>query len=163
MGYTTDFEGRFELDKPLTEEHAKYLEKFCETRRMKRNAKATFLREDPVRWAVGLPEGEEGEYFVGETGMCGQDRSSDIVDYNSPPAGQPGLWCQWSPTKDRRGIEWDGGEKFYHYSEWLQYLINHFLKPWGYVLQGRVKWQGESDDDTGTLHCEYNQVVSMPE
>lgn len=38
MGYTTEFEGCFVLDKPLTKEEADYLLKLSDTRRMKRNA-----------------------------------------------------------------------------------------------------------------------------
>jgi hypothetical protein len=34
--------------------------------------------------------------------------------------GFPGFWCQWVPSADGCGIEWDGGEKFYAYDKWLQ-------------------------------------------
>ena len=44
MGYTTDFSGKFDLDRPLREDHAKYLEKFAETRRVRRDANKTALR-----------------------------------------------------------------------------------------------------------------------
>jgi hypothetical protein len=37
MGYHTEFDGEFNLDKPLTVAHANYLEKFAHTRRMKRD------------------------------------------------------------------------------------------------------------------------------
>jgi hypothetical protein len=37
MGYTTDFSGEFKLDKPLTDEQAIYVNKFADTRRMKRD------------------------------------------------------------------------------------------------------------------------------
>ena len=60
MGYTTDFEGSFDLNKTLTYDHATYLEKFSDTRRMKRNATITAKRDDPVRKAVNLPVGVEG-------------------------------------------------------------------------------------------------------
>jgi hypothetical protein len=33
MGYTTDFEGEFMLDRPLNAEHQDYLQMFSETRR----------------------------------------------------------------------------------------------------------------------------------
>jgi hypothetical protein len=33
----------------------------------------------------------------------------------------------------------------------LEYLIDHFLAPWGYVLNGEVNWQGEREDDTGKI------------
>jgi hypothetical protein len=161
MGYTTDFEGRFDLNKPLTEEHSAFLTKFAETRRMKRDASKTRTRPDPIRKAVGLAVGPEGAYFVGEGGSFGQDSGPDVLDHNSPPTGQPGLWCQWVPTADNTGIVWDGGEKFYNYTEWLTYLIDHFLAPAGYVLNGEVEWQGEEPDDIGKLVVKDNQVSEL--
>jgi len=161
MGYTTDFTGRFNLNKPLTPEHHAYLTQFSETRRMKRDASKTRERPDPIREAVDLAVGPEGAYFVGETGYAGQDRGPDILDHNKPPKGQPGLWCKWAPTEDGAGIEWNGMEKFYDYTEWLAYLIDHFLEPAGYVLNGEVEWQGEEPDDIGKLVVKDNQVSEL--
>lgn len=159
MGYTTDFSGEFKLNKPLAPEHKAYLERFMNTRRMKRNATLTSKRPDPLRKATGLPIGEEGAYFVGAKGEYGQEwNSPDMINSNSPPNGQPGLWCQWMPNEEGTAIEWNGGEKFYRYIEWLKYLIKHFLKPWGYILNGRVTWQGESDDDVGVIIARGNAV-----
>jgi hypothetical protein len=159
MGYTTDFTGAFTLDKPLEPRHATYLTKFSETRRMYR--KASVANEpDPIREAVGLPVGDCGSYYVGSPAEFGQDYNNPTVsDSNRPPAGQPGLWCDWAPTKDGTGIEWNGGEKFYHYVNWLAYLIDHFLKPWGYTLNGTVEWQGEDREDIGTITVENNVVT----
>ena len=110
MGYTTDFEGRFKLDKPLSPEQALYLHAFCETRRMVRDvavlekagpdpfvgrnhdliAESVFagkpVTDRSLREAVGLPLGEEGGYHIGR-GFAGQDRDDSIVEYNSPPKG----------------------------------------------------------------------------
>ena len=164
MGYTTDFNGKFNLDKPLTQEHKNYLEKFNETRRMKRKQSLTSKRKDPARIAAGLPVGKEGAYFVGEGGDFGQgdgvggDGITDLVDYNYPPDGQPSLWCQWVPSNDGTSIVWDGGEKFYHYVEWIEYLIKHFLKPWGYTLNGEVEWYGEDANDRGLIVVDNNVV-----
>lgn len=158
MGYTTDFEGSFQLDKPLSEDQALYLRTFAESRRMKRDAKKTAKRADPRRLAVRLPAGPQGGFFVGEEGSFGQDSGGDVVDSNTPPKGQPGLWCQWVPTEDRHGIEWDRGEKFYEYTAWLAYIIENFLAPWGFRLDGEVTWQGESFDDMGQLVVVNNTV-----
>ena len=67
------------------------------------------------------------------------------------PNAQPGLWCQWVPAEDGCGIMWDGGEKFYEYIEWIKYLLDHFIKPWGRTLTGQVEWQGEERDDMGII------------
>ena len=50
MGYTTDFSGRFELNKELTPKMAQYLKLFNETRRMGRDTDEVF--------------GVQGEFFV---------------------------------------------------------------------------------------------------
>lgn len=153
MGYTTDFDGRFNLDHPLTPEHAAYLHAFGETRRMARDPKVYADKPDPIRAAVGLPLGPQCAYYTGSTAFAGQDYDSPgIIGHGSTtPQGQPGLWCQWLPTDDLGGIEWNGGEKFYNYDDWMTYLIEHFLAPWGYTVSGAVTYSGESDDDQGTL------------
>ncbi len=144
MGYRTDFRGSFELDKPLDEETKTFLVKLNHTRRMARN----------------LPEeyGVEGELYVDGGGDYGQDREESIVDYNTPPKTQPGLWCQWVPNEDGTEIEWDGGEKFCCYVEWIEYLIEKVLAPKGYVLNGAVDWRGEEWDDSGTIVVADNSV-----
>ena len=144
MGYTTDFQGVFTLNKKLTPKLQEYLKKFANTRRM--------ARKLPKKYGV------EGEFYVDGGGMCGQDHEDSVIDYNHPPSTQPGLWCQWVPTDDGMGIEWDGGEKFYHYVEWLQYIVSNFLEPKGYVLNGTVSWHGEDSDDVGVIKVEDNVI-----
>jgi hypothetical protein len=148
MGYTTDFAGRFELDKPLAPKMKKFLTLLNETRRMKRNVDEAF--------------GIDGEFFVFGTGSYGQDQDNTIVDYNQQPSTQPSLWCQWVPNEDGTAIEWDGGEKFYAYSEWLFYIINKVLAPNGYTLNGTVVWQGEETGDVGKIHVVNNVVTVAP-
>lgn len=148
MGYTTDFEGRFELNKPLGKNMQKFLTLFNDTRRMKRRVDEAF--------------GIDGEFFVFGEGFAGQTKDDSIVDYNKPPETQPGLWQQWVPTQDGTAIEWDGNEKFYCYTEWLVYLIHKILAPNGYVLNGSVTWQGEETGDVGTLSVKDNRVFEKP-
>lgn len=154
MGYTTEFEGEIDLDKPLTVAHMRYLEQFSETRRMKRDPLATFDLRDKVRSRVGLPVGDEGGFYVGG------DESEGVLDINSPPKGQPGLWCQWVPNEEGTAIQWNGGEKFYDYVKWMEYIIQNFLKPWGYVANGEIKWRGEERSDIGVLVVKDNVVTA---
>ena len=160
MGYTTTFDGKFVLNKRLLDSETLYLLDFSRTRRMQRNPEILQDVPDAARTAVGLPVGEEGCYFVNE--KWDEDSELSIVDYNHPPKTQPGLWCQWIPTTDGGGIEWNGMEKFYDYVEWLQYLVNNFIEPWGYVLRGEVNWQGEREEDVGMILVE-NNVIIFPE
>jgi hypothetical protein len=106
MGYTTEFHGHISIEPPLSEQERSYLVKFGETRRMDR---------------------AKGPYFVDGSGDFGQGREKDIVDYNKPPACQPGLWCQWQPSEDGARLEWNGSEKFYEADAWMSYIRSHFL------------------------------------
>jgi hypothetical protein len=137
MGYTTDFDGAFRINKHLNDKMKKFLTLFSETRRMGRNVEDAF--------------GIEGEFYVFGGGFRGQGDDSNVINHNSQPSTQPGLWCQWLPNEDGDCIEWDGGEKFYHYTEWLVYLIEKILRPNGYVLNGTIRWRGEDSDDSGDL------------
>lgn len=149
MGYTTTFTGKFTCTPALNSDQVAYLKALNHTRRMQR--KGASKLPDPLRKAVGLPLGDEDEYFVGGTGFAGQDRDDSIVNYNSPPASQPSLWCQWEPSDDGKHIKWDGGEKFYEYVAWIKYFNEHFFKPWGVKLSGDVKWRGEDPSDRGVI------------
>ena len=146
MGYHTDFEGRFNLDRPLDFATHRLLTGLATTRRLARN--------------VGPEYGVEGEFYIDGTGMLGQGMDPTIIDHNTPPRTQPGLWCQWTPTEDNQGLEWDGGEKFYDCVEWLQYLLDKVLIPNGYVLNGVVKWDGEEQGDVGEIHVADNVVTT---
>ncbi|MBD2773826.1 hypothetical protein [Iningainema tapete] len=156
MGYTTEFVGNFQLNRPLFDFEVLYLLEFARTRRVKRSPTILATIPDPGRDAVGLPLGEEGGYFINE---LHPQAESSVLDDNRPPKGQPGLHCQWQPTSDGRGVEWDGHEKFYRYVEWLQYLIVHFFIPWNYQLNGTVSWQGETSSDKGQIVVVDNQIV----
>jgi hypothetical protein len=88
------------------------------------------------------------------------DKLADYEDDDYPP-GCPDAYNQWEPTKDGAGIQWNGGEKFYKWEAWLRFIVDTYLKPWGYVLNGRVPWSGEDVTDTGTLIVEANVVTKV--
>ncbi len=164
MGYTTDFEGSVTVEPPLNVHEIAYLRKFAQTRRMARTL---------------------GPYHVDGLGSFGQGQDADVLNYNQPPEEQPGLWCDWEPTEDGTGIEWNGTEKFYNSVEWMRYLIDTFLKPsatvrnaateerhlgWFYpaefahftfdhVVNGTIAAQGEDPDDTWRLVVTDNVVT----
>lgn len=143
MGYTTDFTGRFNLNKKLKQKDYQFLVDLAGSRRMARN--------------VGPEYGVEGEFYVGGA-KDGDYQTPDVIDFNRPPKTQPSLWLQWVPTEDRKGLEWDGGEKFYSYVEWIKYLIDKVLEPRGYIVNGEVEWQGEDRNDMGKIIVKDNLV-----
>ena len=61
----------------------------------------------------------------------------------------PGFYCQWIIEDGE--LVWDGDEKFYNYTKWLEYLIEHFFEPNGIKLNGTIYWQGEEPGDTGRI------------
>jgi hypothetical protein len=151
MGYTTDFSGEISIEPPLSAEEIAFLTKFNCTRRMRRG---------------------KGPYYVDGGGFMGQgdDTDTDILDGNSPPEGQPGLWCQWEPSDDGTVIQWDGGEKFYNAAEWMAYLVEHFIGaaplakrelPFleGHVCNGEILAAGEDPDDRWMLVVKNNRVT----
>lgn len=151
MGYTTEFTGTIAITPPLNAEEIQFLQKFSGTRRM---------------------DCEQGPYYVDRGGYAGQDNRDPLIrNYNSPPAGQPGLWCKWEPTDDGTAIQWSGMEKFYSSEEWMTYLIDHFLKPGAiaaeqlpflqanHELNGVIVAQGEDESDKWRLVVSRNVVT----
>lgn len=158
MGYQTEFAGEITIEPPLNQDEIEFLTAFCETRRMNRSG---------------------GPLFVKGEGVSGQGNGPDTIhDYNNPPVGQPGLWCQWVPTDDGTALEWDGGEKFYNSLEWMEYIVNRLLSPaarayvdahldederlksftCNHVLNGTVDADGEDPDDLWQIIVEDNVV-----
>lgn len=160
MGYDTWFRGGFNIWPELCPEHFAYLRKFSQIRHVKRNLKLLKNVSDPEREAVGLPIGEDGLFYVGGKSWFepGKDEDASIVNFNHTPSGAFSFYCCWTPTEDRQQLVWDGSEKFYYYVEWLQFVIDNFFKPWGYVLNGSVDWHGEDFFDTGTIVLNNNQI-----
>lgn len=149
MGYTTDFEGRIEIEPALNTDEIAYLNKFSDSRRMDR---------------------ENGPYFVDGDGDAGQGNGPDeVYDHNHPHSSQPDLWCQWVPTDDGTALEWNGFEKFYESAKWMQYIMDHFIGstpaakdelPFlqGHVCNGTISAQGEEPHDAWLLLVQDNQV-----
>jgi hypothetical protein len=142
---------------PATEEQIKYINTFSGTRRMKRDVNALMTL---YKGKHGLNEnyGIEGEFFCKEDGNCGQNNDASVLDHNTPAKTQPGLWCQWVLNENGTELEWDGGEKFYAYIDWLKYLIENFFEKWGIKLNGEIKWQGEDNGDVGKIIVRDNKV-----
>ena len=68
-------------------------------------------------------------------------------------------YLQWVPTESLDAIVWDGGEKFYEYTELMGDLCA-WLKARGITANGELYWAGESADDRGTLTVKDNEVTA---
>lgn len=151
MGTETRFSGDIRIDPPLSEEEVKFLTKFSRTRRMLRR---------------------NGPYYVG--GNMQGENAPDVIHPNEPPMGQPELYCHWIPSLSGKLLVWDGTTRFYTSSQWMLYLIQHFLAPdaigigevpgivGGHLLNGRIFAESERHV-TWTLTVQNNKVFKTVE
>lgn len=183
MGYTTTFRGRFTLNRCLKPEHKAYLRRFSEIRHEILREEMLKDYPDPLREIVGLPIGKDGMYFTGwidpenEKEDALTEGLSDslrpfikqgferafVQNYGRPdpkPMWPPSYYCQWVPDHSSRGIEWNQGEKFSGYIQWLRFLMDHFLLPWGYALAGEVSYEGEQGEH-GRIIVKENEIHTV--
>jgi hypothetical protein len=64
-------------------------------------------------------------------------------------------------SEDRECILPEQDESRHGFRMWLTLLIEHYLAPRGYVLEGEVTWEGEDRDDSGTIFVKGNQVEGV--
>ena len=100
---------------------------------------------------VVLDELAQEEHFAG----------GDAKPIREARSGRPCIYCQWKPTADGMFIIWDMGEKFYGWLEWLTYIVEHYLKPWGYRLNGEVRWRGDDRSDSGIIFVKDNRIEAV--
>ena len=163
----------------LRPEHKAYLRRFSEIRHLPLQEERLQSLSDPLRLAVGLPVGTHGMYFTGmiegdpnhSYGLvqdalleysCALPRTDVLAVQENEPSLFPSRYCQWEPTRNGKGIEWSQGDKFYGDVEWLRFLLEHFLLPWGYDLTGAVSYQGEQGEH-GKIIVENHQVMKVVE
>jgi hypothetical protein len=146
MGYTTEFKGSFGVEPALDEKTQKLIRGLNTTRRMKRDVSKIGLVEKDY--------GTDGEFYITE-----KDEDPSVLEYNKPPATQPSLWMGWKYDAKAKVIEWDGGEKFYNYVLWIEYLIRRVFVPRQIVVNGAVTYRGEGRRDTGTITVTNNVVT----
>ncbi len=69
------------------------------------------------------------------------------------------VWCNW--RVDTNSMHWNGSEKSHHMLEWARALIEHFFRPWGVGLHGRVVAQGEQKDDVWAMDAKGFEVKRL--
>ena len=160
MGYSTSFMGDFTLSRPVTKIEKDYLFKFTHTLRGSYDVKQLAADSQEM---YGMPNynnkknrtpediyGADGSYYVG-------DNFKYLLRNNNNGLGPTG-YCQWILGEDDETLIWDGGEKFYYYVEWLEYLIKYIFGPWGIKLNGTVFWSGDDVLDTGKIVIKDNYI-----
>lgn len=146
MGYETTFYGDLEIFPALTPLDRDYLKNFHLTRHYKRDVSSDY--------------GVEGEFYV--EGPDERKGSNWLIDeipgaYNEPPSTQPSLWCGWYPSDDGARLICESG-KTKCPKEWLDWLIDKFFLPRGYIVEGTVSFQGEEYPDQGIIEVKDGEV-----
>ena len=149
------------IEPALQEKHREYLMAFARTRRVCRDPELALKMPDPLREAVDLPIGSDAAYFVGGTGLRGQDIDSSVTEQNKGPHAQPSVFCGWQPN-------WKGDELVYEKEsgdgeevlDWLQYVILKFLARWEYSVSGRGIIQGEDIEERYEFEIRGAMVVA---
>lgn len=153
MGYSTWFDGELTPNKPFKKEFINYINAFSEKLHEPRDVEI-IKRSDPdwTKHCLDGNLGPYGMYYVGDFKEGTIDRSA-AKGYTCP-----GYWCNWYINEETGVVEWDGGDKFYQYTDWLIYLIENFFEPAGYILNGEFFWTGEESEDRGKISVINNKV-----
>lgn len=93
------------------------------------------------------------------------DTINSIQDKRHDYSSYPSIWCNWEVIsyKDEQYLQWNEGEKFYNYVEWLEYLIDKYFNPWGVTLKGKILWRGEDFSDVGSITIDGDNIVKTKE
>lgn len=155
MSYMIKFLGGFTFNKPVMKELKDFIVGFSNTRRMQRDADE--IKEVYPDWKDECFFGDlgpDGEYFIG-----GDSKQYDpsVMNRNASYP-QPSLWCGWT-INNQDELVWSGINNFYEYEKWLNYLIDNFFSPLGYVLNGRAMFQGDTSYDKGEVIVVNNSVT----
>ena len=87
---------------------------------------------------------------------------SKVWDTRHDDGEYPSYYCQWVTSDNGRFLEWDSGEKFENYVEWLQLLVDRYFKKWGRSLTGAMEYSGDGDGDVGTIAVDRNVIHVLP-
>ena len=159
---TRVFDGCLAFSEPLKQKHKRYLLAFVRTRHVYWNEDAIRERFDPIRNAVELPLGVNGEFFTG-INPTSQDQSM-YLDIH--PLTKPSRRCSVKMKPDHFEntlVYFANGEMYSKQLSWLDYLIKNFFNPWEYNLNGMISWQGMFADDFGLLVVKNNKIKIIGE
>jgi hypothetical protein len=120
LGVDTDFIGHIAIEPPLNDAEQQYVTAFSASRRCYRAGGPYTVPFNPAAEDADLAHGGD--------------------EINQVAEGQPSLWCHWVPAWDGSVLSYDGTEKFYAATAWLQYLIEHFFRPGACASRTGLDW-----------------------
>ena len=161
MGYSTDFNGEIKISPKLKANDKEFLDKFFQIRHMKRDmTKLKDISENLIKEC-----GKDGCFYLKDYDNFNEMYDDKTIININDSGDMPSLYCNLEIVEENGEsfVQWNGSEKTYGVNVengWFTWLIDNFFKPGGYVLNGETTWQGEEDDDTGTIKIE-NNIVSL--
>lgn len=147
------FKGKLCTDKPVNKELYEYINKFAKTTHVRRDPE--ILKQDP-NWKecafCGLGEPtfgtKDAAFFAGY--------NDTSIQYYIACETAPSKHCNWYMT-DLSSLEWNGASDNKNYFAWLDFLIQNFFKPCGYILNGSIHFSNNEDSaDFGCIVCKDN-------
>lgn len=131
------------------------------------------LNDDEISYLTDFSESRRVQRAEGPLCLDGT-----VLDNNTPPDDQPGLWCDFVPNDDGTAVEWNGNEKTYDGDTWIAYLVTRLLAPSAknylvehshedprlasftcdHVVNGFINAFGENHDDIWSIEVKNNQV-----
>lgn len=156
MSYRVTYDGTLSVEPPLNPAEIKALNAFGESRR--------------IRTTAGPLDSRDLE-----------STHPDVIDYNEPPEGQPGMWCDVRVSEDGTKLTVDESGEPGDITPWVEYLIDHLLKPdavfssvpgevgqkdllrqftFNHVVSGEMKCVGE-DGDVWAIRVRDNAVSQV--
>lgn len=137
MGFSTRFLGRLDIEPPLNATEVEWLTAFAEVDRrhftdpydVPMNPRAFRVEQERCRTtaAQGTPaRNHSGPAVSDGDGVAVVDPFTTLA----PSDGSPYPHLDWTPCVDGCCLTWDSRtEKSRMAQEWLQYLIDHFMRP----------------------------------
>lgn len=161
MSYTYDLIGKLSVSPPLSADQVAYIQEFSHSYRHKFAPKWQSW-PNPLREAVGLPVGIEGEYISSAMGT-GVDFIENCMEVDTnTPNNQPSFQCCWTTTAKGNVVKWNKLGRTFAPVQWLEYMMEHFFKPWGVTLNGKVECHGEAKEDRTLIVVTNNTVRHAP-
>lgn len=161
MSYTYDLLGKLSVSPPLNADQVAYIQEFSHSYRHKFAPKWQSW-PNPLREAVGLPVGIEGEYISSAMGT-GSDFIENCMEVDmGTPNNQPSFQCCWTTNATGTVVKWNKLGRTFAPAQWIEYMIEHFFKQWGVTLNGKVECHGEEKEDRTLIVVNKNQVRHAP-
>lgn len=168
MGYSVNYYGSIDIEPPLDSELHERINAWLACHHAQYDVDKIY-QVDPdadLHTVDGNPVGENGwnwvKVFIDPHSPAYEPYLPAVIDErHSDP--MPSLWSDLILEHDYKMgsavLKWNGIEKSYEIPSWIEILIQNVLAPNGYVLNGVLSWEGDDNDDTGSIRVVDNDVI----